>query len=138
MRAIHVLGVMMLISSVLISTLALAQDTDFDTAPAPLAPSLPRLGSPENQVLSASEEARIGREMLREVRRALDWVDDPAINAYVRDLGARIAAATSMPAARYQFFVIDDPRINAFAMPGGFIGIHRPICAPRPWCWRAY
>ena len=124
MRVIHVLGVMMLISSVLISAVALAQDTDFDTAPAPLAPSLPRLGSPENQVLSASEEARIGREMLREVRRALDWVDDPAINAYVRDLGARIAAATSMPAARYQFFVIDDPRINAFAMPGGFIGIH--------------
>ena len=101
-----------------------AQDSRLDTNPMPLNQSLPSLGSPASQALSPGEEARIGQEMMREVRGALDWVEDPAINAYIRDLGARIAAATSMPAAHYQFFVIDDPRINAFAMPGGYIGIH--------------
>ena len=86
--------------------------------------SLPDLGNPSSQALPASEAARIGREMMREIRQEVDLVDDPAVNAYIRDLGSRIAAATDTPAAAYRFFVVDDPRINAFAMPGGYIGVH--------------
>ncbi|MEX0384302.1 M48 family metalloprotease [Spiribacter pallidus] len=86
--------------------------------------SLPELGDPAARVLSSQEEARIGQQMMREIRREVALVDDPAINAYVRDLGTRIATATDMPGAAYRFFVVDDPRINAFAMPGGYVGVH--------------
>ncbi|RZU99054.1 M48 family metalloprotease [Spiribacter vilamensis] len=86
--------------------------------------SLPDMGNPSSQALPAGEAARIGLEMMREIRQEVDLVDDPAVNAYIRDLGARIAAATDTPAAAYRFFVVDDPRINAFAMPGGYIGVH--------------
>ncbi len=91
--------------------------------------ALPDLGSPASEVLSASDEARIGQRMMREIRQELDLVDDPAVSAYIRDLGQRIATATREPAAGYQFFVIDDARINAFAMPGGYIGIHTGLIA---------
>ena len=86
--------------------------------------SLPDLGSPASTTLSAGEEKRIGQAMMREIRRETTLIEDPAVNAYIRDLGARIAAASSMPAADFRFFVIDNPRINAFAMPGGFVGVH--------------
>ena len=86
--------------------------------------SLPDLGNPSSQALPAAEAARMGQEMMREIRQQVDGIDDPAVNAYIRDLGARITTATDTPAARYRFFVLEDPRINAFAMPGGYIGVH--------------
>lgn len=86
--------------------------------------SLPDMGTPAADVLSPADEARIGERMMREIRREVDLVEDPAVAAYVRDLGRRIAGSSSAPAGDYQFFVIDDPRINAFAMPGGYIGLH--------------
>ncbi len=91
--------------------------------------SLPDLGDPSASALPASEEARIGQAMMREIRSAVDLVEDPAINAYIRDLGARIATATTTPEASFRFFVIDDPRINAFAMPGGYVGVHSGLIA---------
>ncbi len=86
--------------------------------------SLPDLGDPSSDVLPPSEEARIGQEMMREIRGEVDLITDPSINAYIRDLGARIAVASDMPATEFRFFVVDDPRINAFAMPGGYVGVH--------------
>lgn len=86
--------------------------------------SLPDLGDPSSQALPANEEARIGQEMMREIRQEVALIDDPAVNAYIRDLGSRIAGATETPAADYRFFVVADPRINAFAMPGGHVGVH--------------
>jgi len=90
----------------------------------PLDLSLPDLGSPSSETLSAADEQRIGAEMMREIRQEVSLVEDPAVTAYIRDLGARIAAATDEPAGQYRFFVINDERINAFAMPGGYIGVH--------------
>jgi len=91
--------------------------------------SLPDMGSPADQALSPADEARIGERMMREIRREVDLVEDPAINAYVRDLGRRLAGSSSAPAGNYHFFVVDDARINAFAMPGGYIGLHSGLIA---------
>ncbi len=91
--------------------------------------SLPDLGDPSASALPAAEEARIGAAMMREIRQELDLVEDPAINAYVRDLGTRIAAAIDTPQTPFQFFVVADPRINAFAMPGGYVGVHSGLIA---------
>lgn len=91
--------------------------------------SLPDLGDPSASALPAEEEARIGAAMMREIRQEVDLVEDPAINAYIRDLGTRIAAAIDSPQSSFQFFVVEDPRINAFAMPGGYVGVHSGLIA---------
>lgn len=86
--------------------------------------SLPEMGDPADRVMSPSEEQRIGERMMREVRREADLVDDPAVIAYLHDLGTRLAGYSELPANAFRFFLINNERLNAFAMPGGYIGVH--------------
>lgn len=87
-------------------------------------PSLPEMGAAAGDTLSQLEERALGREMMAEVRRRLPLLDDAEIKAYVDDLGHRIASYGDHAGQRFEFFVIDHPAINAFAMPGGYIGVH--------------
>ncbi len=86
--------------------------------------SLPAIGDPAAETMTRGQEERLGREMMTEVRRRLPLLDDPEVNGYLRDLGARLAARAPDPGFDFHFFVVEDPRINAFAMPGGYIGVH--------------
>ncbi|MDN5850561.1 MAG: M48 family metalloprotease [Nitrococcus sp.] len=86
--------------------------------------SLPDIGDPANQVMTPTEEQQIGQQMMNEVRRQLPIGKDPEINAYIQDLGSRIASYSDAPDYSYHFFVVDSPQINAFAMPGGYIGVN--------------
>ena len=85
---------------------------------------LPEMGDSSSTVLSAEDEMRIGKEMLRQLRNNGALIDDPIINEYIQHLGSGIAAGASSTTTRFTFFVIDAQSINAFAMPGGFIGVH--------------
>ncbi|HET8701705.1 MAG TPA: M48 family metalloprotease [Nitrococcus sp.] len=85
---------------------------------------LPDIGDPANQVMNPTEEQQLGQQMMNEVRRQLSLDDDPEINAYIQDLGSRLASHTDAPDHSYHFFVVDSPQINAFAMPGGYIGVN--------------
>ena len=51
-------------------------------------------------------------------------VEDPQVTEYINDIGHRIAAQTNQGDHDFTFFVVKDPRINAFALPGGYIGVH--------------
>ncbi|EAR22527.1 M48 family metalloprotease [Nitrococcus mobilis] len=86
--------------------------------------SLPDIGDPASQVMTPTEEQQIGQQMMGEVRRQLPLGNDPEINAYIQDLGARLASHGDAPDYSYHFFIVDSPQINAFAMPGGYIGIN--------------
>lgn len=89
------------------------------------AQSLPELGDSSSAILSPQLERRIGEEAYRDIRlREPDFVDDPEISNYVNELGARLASAADGARQSFEFFVIQNPTINAFAMPGGFIGVH--------------
>ena len=57
-----------------------------------------------------------------QIRQSREFVDDPELQSYVQDLGERIAIGTGRPA--FQFFIIRDESINAFALPGGYIGLN--------------
>lgn len=93
--------------------------------PPVFAQGLPELGDSSSVVLTPQLERRIGEEAYRDIRlREPNFVDDPEIISYVNDLGTRLAAAADESRQSFEFFVIQDPTINAFAMPGGFIGIH--------------
>ncbi len=85
---------------------------------------LPDMGSPADAILSNSEESRIGRLIMRDIRRSGAVVEDPLITEYVNEIGSRIVAQSNDGDYRFNFFVVDDPRINAFALPGGYIGVH--------------
>lgn len=86
--------------------------------------NLPDLGSPADAILSKSDEAQIGRAIMYQIRRAGQLVEDPQIVEYVNEIGHRIAAQSNNGDYKFTFFVVDDPSINAFALPGGFIGVH--------------
>lgn len=86
--------------------------------------SLPAMGEVANSALTRAQERDLGRQMMAQVWRHLPLLDDPEINAYLQDLGQRLATHSDAPDLDYHFFVLDVPTINAFAMPGGYIGVN--------------
>lgn len=86
--------------------------------------NLPDMGSPADAILNTSEEAQIGRMIMRDIRGSGQVVEDPLVTEYLNDIGGRIAAQTNDGDHSFTFFAVDDPRINAFALPGGYIGVH--------------
>jgi len=74
--------------------------------------------------MSPQDERRIGESIMREIRRDQDYVDDPEIRSYVQSIGYRLVTASGETRQQFEFFVVRDKTVNAFAMPGGFIGIH--------------
>jgi len=85
---------------------------------------IPDMGSPADAILSKTTEAQIGRAIMRNIRLSGKIVEDPQITEYINEIGHRIAAQTNDGDHEFTFFVVDDHRINAFALPGGYIGVH--------------
>ncbi len=85
---------------------------------------LPDMGSPADAILSSNEEARYGRAIMRDIRNSGQVVEDPLVNEYINEIGSKVAAQTNDGDHDFTFFVVEDHRINAFALPGGFIGVH--------------
>lgn len=85
---------------------------------------LPDFGSTADGVMSLSEQRELGREFMKWVRKTLDVSEDPLLTDYVQSLGHRLVSASRETRGRYDFFVVEDPRINAFAGPAGNIGVN--------------
>lgn len=96
-------------------------------AAAQSAPDLPDIGNPANAVLTSSEEYRIGAMIVRGLRDQNQIIEDPEVDEYIQDIGSRIAAQAQDGQQRFHFFVVKDPGINAFALPGGFIGVNHGL-----------
>jgi predicted Zn-dependent protease len=88
------------------------------------ADELPDIGTPADQVLTQDDEYKIGLMIVKGMRDAGQIDEDPEITEYVQSLGERLASHASDGGGRFQFFVVKDPTINAFALPGGFIGVN--------------
>lgn len=92
------------------------------------AQSLPTLGDTERDALSPAMERKLGERIMNTIRRDRDYLDDAPVQEYLATLGNQLLAAK--PDARgeeqydFFFFVVRDPTLNAFALPGGFIGVH--------------
>lgn len=85
---------------------------------------LPDLGDASGSELSLQTERRLGESIMREIRRDPDYLDDPEIAEYLNGLGARLGAAAPGARQDFELFAIRDSTINAFALPGGFLGVH--------------
>jgi predicted Zn-dependent protease len=85
---------------------------------------LPNIGDPSGQLITPKEERELGEAFMRQLRHSVPLVHDPEIDAYITALGNRLVASSDSPTTNFTFFVVKDPSINAFAGPGGYIGIH--------------
>jgi beta-barrel assembly-enhancing protease len=88
------------------------------------AAELPDFGSPADAALSKSREAQIGRGVMLQLRNAGVIVDDPFLEEYLRTVGSRLATHVNDGDFNFNFFVVQDNAINAFALPGGYIGVN--------------
>lgn len=85
---------------------------------------LPNIGDSSETVLSIEQEQRLGEAFMRNLRQTLKIVNDPEVDAYIQNLGYRLVAGTDTFGRSFSFFVVQDSDINAFAGPGGYIGIN--------------
>jgi predicted Zn-dependent protease len=89
-----------------------------------LAIELPEMGDSATRAFTAAQEEQLGAEIMKQVRASPLYNTDAIVTDYVQNLGQRLAAKSSQPNGHFEFFVINDPRVNAFALPGGYIGIN--------------
>jgi Zn-dependent protease with chaperone function len=82
---------------------------------------------PGFNLFSTQQDVEVGQQSAAEVERQLPIVRDQRVNAYINDLGQRLA--TQAPGAKfpYQYKVVDASDINAFALPGGFVYVNRGV-----------
>jgi len=85
---------------------------------------LPDIGSPSDGVLSKRQEAQIGRSIYNSLWATGTIITDPEVQEYIQSVGLKLGVHAQDGGQRFRFFVVNDPAINAFALPGGYIGIH--------------
>jgi predicted Zn-dependent protease len=88
------------------------------------AAELPDFGTPADAALSKSREAQIGRGVMLQLRNAGVVLDDPFLAEYVTSLGSQLATHANDGGFDFNFFVVKENGVNAFALPGGYIGVN--------------
>ena len=89
----------------------------------------PATGHRELMLVSESQEVQMGGEYDKQVIASIGLYPDPGLQTYVQQLGARLAATSERPKLPWTFRVVDDPAVNAFAVPGGYLYVTRGILA---------
>ena len=89
----------------------------------------PVSGGREFMLLSESDEIRLGKQTDLQVRKQYGVYEDKKLNAYLNDLGQRLAGVSHRPNLPYKFEIVDASAVNAFAVPGGYVYFTRGILA---------
>ena len=89
----------------------------------------PVSGTPDLVFMSESSEVNIGSTNDAKIREKYGAYDNPELQAYVQQVGQKLATQSHRPSLEYHFTVLDSPEVNAFALPGGYIYVTRGIMA---------
>ena len=89
----------------------------------------PVTGKRELALVSESQEIAIGQQGAAEVRASIGLYPNATLQGYVNRIGLALAATTERPGLPWEFQVVDDASVNAFALPGGFIFVTRGLLA---------
>ena len=89
-----------------------------------LAQNLPDLGDPFRDDFSPFQERVIGASIMGNIRSSTSYVSDPEIADYLNHLGYQLVANSDAPTTDFYFFALINQTLNAFALPGGYVGIH--------------
>lgn len=87
----------------------------------------PATGKRQLALVSEKQEIELGQQAAQQVAEQMGRYPDPKVQSYVDGLGKRLAAASERPKLPWSFTVLDDPAVNAFALPGGPIFVTRGI-----------
>lgn len=85
---------------------------------------LPEIGDSAGALISPQQEYQIGQAFFWRLQQSIDLIDDPELNSYLQTIGYRLVANSDAPSLPFTFFMVPDTSVNAFAAPGGFIGIN--------------
>jgi predicted Zn-dependent protease len=88
------------------------------------AQELPDLGDASQAVFTPTIERKLGESIMERARMDRSYLDDPVVTDYLNELGQRLVAASPDSRQAFEFFLLQDASVNAFALPGGFIGVH--------------
>ncbi|MFY0665120.1 MAG: M48 family metallopeptidase [Natronospirillum sp.] len=86
--------------------------------------NLPIFGDTTSGIISLSKEHELGQAWARSLRGSAKLLDDPITYSYLNDLLWKLASHSQLQDRRLDLIVLDNPTLNAFAVPGGIIGIH--------------
>ncbi len=89
----------------------------------------PVSGKKEFVMMSEAQEVSLGAGLHKQILKQYKPYNNPALQAYVNQIGQSLAKHSHRNNIRYKFTVVDDPSINAFALPGGYIYITRGLMA---------
>jgi predicted Zn-dependent protease len=89
----------------------------------------PATGRRQISLVGEGSEINMGKEADQQVAAQLGLYDDESLQRYVSDIGMRLAKASERPELPWQFRVLDDPSVNALALPGGYVYITRGMLA---------
>jgi predicted Zn-dependent protease len=89
-----------------------------------LAQGLPELGDVAEAGFTPLQERRLGESIMREIRADRSYYDDAEATDYISELGKRLASRSLETRQDFDFFLVHDNQINAFALPGGFVGVN--------------
>jgi predicted Zn-dependent protease len=84
---------------------------------------LPDLGDESEAGVTPAQERKLGESVVAQIRASGGYLDDPEVNDYLNELGNRLVSAGA-DRFDFEFFAVPDPSINAFALPGGFVGVN--------------
>jgi predicted Zn-dependent protease len=99
---------------------------------------LPALGESASEDFNLNTEKRVGEQIMREIRRDPDYLDDPQLLEYVQAIWQPLVAAARQRGSigpdtdhlfPYEVFLVRDRSVNAFALPGGYVGVHLALIA---------
>lgn len=90
----------------------------------PLNLELPDIGDPTGTSFTPLQEQQLGEAFYRNLHSQLEISRDPEVNDYVQNLGQRLTANSDKPEQPFHFFIVNSAQINAFAGPGGYIGVN--------------
>lgn len=85
---------------------------------------LPDIGDPSGRIITPVQEKALGKAFYRNLHSHIRINRDPEIRDFIQSLGHRLAAKSDDPKRAFHFFVVLEPVVNAFAGPGGFIGVN--------------
>ncbi len=89
----------------------------------------PATGQRQFSLIGEQQEIAMGREYDKSIEAELGLYPDEELQGYVQELGGRLAAQSERPDLPWEFHVVDDSTVNAFALPGGYIYVTRGILA---------
>lgn len=89
-----------------------------------LGDGLPDLGDVAQTALTPQQERQIGQQSMMQIHADKQYLDDVEVNDYLNQLGDRLVENSPEPSLDFEFFTVNDYSVNAFALPGGFVGVN--------------